>query len=578
VAPAGGVGIKEAVVDTGSLTPVDLSPVEVPPGSWRREATHCPQPLSPFFRGALPVVTETFRHAFSELGALWDTLEYREIGGWVYTRLVPPGGVEGGAPPPELIRERIERAVQTVRSDNLDADLEEWPRLRSEFMAGIARLRGVDLPILDDQGLVDHFGEVMNFAVPAFNVHFRLHGINAMMLADLASTCRDLLGWEDARTLELMSGRSVASREPATALAGLTAMAAQRPAVRRFLEGGGEDPRALRDIDADFAAAFAEYQDQFGIRAIRYEVIDPCIEEMPSLTLRLLADQLRSGYDQTARDCDVVRRREAMLREARALLRDRPEADRARFERALRRAERWYPVREDKASMTWSEQTGLIRRVAVEVGRRLGERSVLDDPDDVFFLEQEEAFGALLAHGNAIAPDCRDLVARRRAERAWVKAHPGPLSYGPQPDPRSGLDQLPTEVRLVSEAQLWKIERAGHFVATPPQPGGIRLTGVAASGGRYTGTVRVLLSEADFDKLQPGDVLVCPITSPAWSVLFPNVAALVADTGGVMAHSAIIAREFHIPAVVATGNATSLLRDGQRVTVDGTAGTVELLT
>ncbi|HZI37581.1 MAG TPA: PEP-utilizing enzyme, partial [Acidimicrobiia bacterium] len=80
-----------------------------------------------------------------------------------------------------------------------------------------------------------------------------------------------------------------------------------------------------------------------------------------------------------------------------------------------------------------------------------------------------------------------------------------------------------------------------------------------------------------FDKLQPGDVLVCPITSPAWSVLFPNVCALVTDAGAILSHSAIIAREFQIPAVVATGNATALLRDGQQVKVDGAAGTVEVL-
>jgi rifampicin phosphotransferase len=72
-------------------------------------------------------------------------------------------------------------------------------------------------------------------------------------------------------------------------------------------------------------------------------------------------------------------------------------------------------------------------------------------------------------------------------------------------------------------------------------------------------------------------VLVCPITSPAWSMLFPNVGALVTDTGGLLCHPAIIAREFHIPAVVATGNATRLLTDGQQVTVNGTLGSVEIL-
>ena len=82
--------------------------------------------------------------------------------------------------------------------------------------------------------------------------------------------------------------------------------------------------------------------------------------------------------------------------------------------------------------------------------------------------------------------------------------------------------------------------------------------------------------ESEFGRLRSGDVLVCPITSPAWSVLFPTVGALVTDTGGLLSHPAIIAREYAVPAVVATGNATTLLRDGQTVTVDGAAGRVEV--
>lgn len=560
---------------TDSLTPVDLSPVEVPPGYWRREATHCPKPLSPFMGSALPLVGETFRHAFSELGAWFETLEYREIGGWVYTRLVPPRGPDGATPSPEVIRRRVERAKEAVRSDNLDGYLEEWSQLRSGFVAGVARLRSVDLPSLDDRQLTAHLGDVMEFSIGAFNVHFRLHGIGAVMLRDLALTCRDLLGWDDVATLELLSGLSEASTEPATALAGLTALARERPAVRRLIERPTDDASCLEEVDAEFAAALADYHEQFGLRTIRYEVLDPSIEETPSVTLRLIADQLRSGYDPAARASEVARRREALQHQARRRLTDRTEADRARFEQALRRAERWYGVREEKASVTWSEQFALVRRVALEIGRRLAERCLLDDPDDVFFLATEEATHALASQGRETGPDCRGLIRRRRAERAWVEAHPGPLVYGAEHDPRADLDDLPAEVRFITEAQLWLIERAGHFVATPPQADRTRLTGVPASGGSYTGPVRVLLDEDDFDKLQPGDVLVCPITSPAWSVLFPNVAALVADAGGVLSHSAIISREFQIPAVVATGNATSLLRDGQHVKVDGTAGTIE---
>jgi rifampicin phosphotransferase len=84
------------------------------------------------------------------------------------------------------------------------------------------------------------------------------------------------------------------------------------------------------------------------------------------------------------------------------------------------------------------------------------------------------------------------------------------------------------------------------------------------------------MDETDFGKVRPGDVLVCPITSPVWSVLFPSIGGLITDTGGVLSHAAIIAREYRLPAVVGTGNATSLLVDGQLVTIDGGRGTVQV--
>jgi pyruvate,water dikinase len=83
------------------------------------------------------------------------------------------------------------------------------------------------------------------------------------------------------------------------------------------------------------------------------------------------------------------------------------------------------------------------------------------------------------------------------------------------------------------------------------------------------------MAEDQFDKIRGGDVVVCPVTSPAWSVVFPSMGALVTDGGGILSHPAIIAREHGIPAVVGTGNATDILKDGQTVTVDGTTGVVE---
>ena len=174
--------------------------------------------------------------------------------------------------------------------------------------------------------------------------------------------------------------------------------------------------------------------------------------------------------------------------------------------------------------------------------------------------------------------DSRELVTRRRGERAFIEQHPGPPNYGKPPGRPPSLDALPPEAKFLMQGLAWYIDRV--FEATSAnreqRRDGDVLDGIAASPGRYTGPVRVIMDESRFDRLRSGDVLVCPITSPVWSVLFPSVGALVTDTGGVLSHPAIIAREYRVPAVVATGNATGLLRDDQIVTVDGTAGRIEV--
>ena len=88
------------------------------------------------------------------------------------------------------------------------------------------------------------------------------------------------------------------------------------------------------------------------------------------------------------------------------------------------------------------------------------------------------------------------------------------------------------------------------------------LRGIGVSPGTYEGTARIVLDEDGFELIQPGDVLVCPTTSPVWSVVFPSLGALVCDAGGAMSHAAVIAREFCIPAVVATGWGTTTIADG----------------
>jgi pyruvate,water dikinase len=562
-------------------------PVEVPPGFWQREASHAPRPWTPM---SLSVAfgeprNRALRRMFSEFGLLAETLEFAQIGGWEYTRLVPLGGKDRPPPPARLmpllirlvprLRRRIADAVAVVRSDKAGSLVERWYRQwQPDLATRIALLRDTDLGALGDEELDADVTKALALADEAIDIHFLLHGALMPILAELAFACRELLGWSDEQACGLLAGLSNVSTKPAHRLAELAGMAASRPAVRRLL--GEVDAGAagrLAETDPEFADAFATYQREFACRALCYEIADPSIAETPELVLRLLADQLARGYDPAAEAAELARRRAAAAGRARAILAGRPAADRERFERALARAERAYPVREDNEFFTASAPLALLRYRVLEIGRRLAARGQLDRHDDAFFLTLEEARAAL-RDGAAR----RALVTRRRGERAFVERHPGPATYGKDPGPPPPLDALPAEARFIMTALLWYIDRV--LEAAPSshaqQAGTQVLSGIPASAGRYTGPVRVVMDESDFGRLRPGDVLVCPITSPVWSVLFPSVGALVTDTGGLLSHPAIIAREYAVPAVVATGNATALLRDDQIVTVDGAAGQVEV--
>jgi rifampicin phosphotransferase len=138
------------------------------------------------------------------------------------------------------------------------------------------------------------------------------------------------------------------------------------------------------------------------------------------------------------------------------------------------------------------------------------------------------------------------------------------------------LSPLPPALRLVNTATIQVLQ----LMVTPSKPQDMsnELRGVPGSPGRFSGIVRVVHDETESAKLGAGEVLVAPVTSPPWSVLFLQAGAVVTDGdgGGVLSHTAVIAREYGIPAVPATGEATRRLCDGDLVTVDGTIGIVSI--
>jgi len=246
----------------------------------------------------------------------------------------------------------------------------------------------------------------------------------------------------------------------------------------------------------------------------------------------------------------VVRAREAAEAAAFAALADKPARLRA-FTKLLRETQRLVPLREEhvrELTIAWP----VMRRAVVRMGEALVAARVITSPDDAFFLTHAEVLDGLA--GRLRTPV--DTASRRTT--------------------------LAEQARLAPPLYIGKISPLlRRLLATlSSMVGGARsdraiVSGIPAAAGRATGVVRVIHGPDAFDELEDGEVLVAPVTAPAWTPLFLKAAAVVTDVGSAAAHASVIAREYGIPAVVGCGDATVRLRTGMRVTVDGSTGNVE---
>jgi phosphohistidine swiveling domain-containing protein len=230
------------------------------------------------------------------------------------------------------------------------------------------------------------------------------------------------------------------------------------------------------------------------------------------------------------------------------------------FRRLLRVAQDFAPLREDglaDGGLGWP----ILRRMVHEIGRRLVNNHVIDTLDDVFWLRLDEVQQAANALDTGQPPaDFHAIIAERRATWERERALTPPVA-------------LP----LKSGARFLGIDFTNTMPARTDQPKGNVLKGVAASPGQVTGPAQVIHGPEEFRQMRQGDILVARITTPAWTPLFALASGIVTDVGGPLSHSSIVAREYHIPAVLGTGLATERLSSGQIITVDGDAGTVTIV-
>lgn len=252
--------------------------------------------------------------------------------------------------------------------------------------------------------------------------------------------------------------------------------------------------------------------------------------------------------------------REQAIAEARAKIAAYPKPVIDRFETLLKAAQIATIIHEDHN--VWIDQRFFYhtQRVILEFGRRYVQSGILETPNDIFHLTPDEL-------QNGRESTFKQLIQERKATIAhFSQVTPPPMLGTPPPFEMTDAGSV---IRALFKGEL--AQSNGH------QPEANMVQGLAGSAGVIQGTARVLHSLTDAGKLQPGDILVTVATEPPWTPLFATAGAVVTDNGGVLSHTAVVAREYRIPAVVGTGFATRTFQDGQLLEVNGDTGTVRLI-
>lgn len=348
------------------------------------------------------------------------------------------------------------------------------------------------------------------------------------------------------------------SVEPARRLHEMAALAASRTNLVGLLCNGSRDEieRALQNAP-DLYSLYTEYVDRFGDRCLEeLKLESPTLRDDPLPLLRSIGQIAQRHSESAAKRTDIVETavRADAEREARTLLR-RSVVKRTIFFWVLRHARNRVREREN-LRFERTRLFGRVRRIFVELGRRFHDAGRLDDPRHIFWLEVDEVIG--FVDGTATTTDLRGLVAVRKAE---FERH----RNGRPPDGRF-------ETRGI--VHVGNTFQAAHKAALGTA--GEEVKGIGCCPGVVRGRVRVVRDPKGV-ALERDEVLVALRTDPGWVLLFPAAAGLIVEHGSLLSHSAIVARELGLPAVVSVQGVTEWLRDGDIVELDGSSGVVRRL-
>ncbi len=456
-----------------------------------------------------------------------------------------------------------ERQGQTMRETRRRWDDELLPTLIRETDA----MKATNLQGATHQQLLRHLAEFIELDQKHWYFHGLAVGPVFYSTSLLFPLYAQITGSKDeTEAYRLLQGFDNKSLETDREVLKLAQLAREAPSVASAFASSASPetlPRTLQTTPAgrDFLSHLTAFLDFYGHRSPLLQVSEPTWREDPTFVLLTIKGLLQGQHDlDDHRLQRLAEERELLVQSALERIGDN-HAQREQFLELLGICQGLWPLREDHSFYIDQMSRAQVRRVLVACGEQLATDGVLDGPADIFFLTLPEVREALAVPDKA---SVKDHVRERQAEyNHFSRITPPPF-----------LGKAPSAELLADTSEGAKFVAIGYTPLTDERPSLLR--GAPGSAGKVSGIARVVRDPGEFQRVRPGDILVCRTTSPAWTPLFSLIGGLVTDAGGVLSHGAIVAREYKLPAVMGTKHATRVIRDGQPLTLDGTLGIVTL--
>jgi len=548
------------------------------PGTWELDATHYSKPTTLYTSSVMgDSLARGFKEGTERYGLLLSHLKSEFINGFCYLKAIPvfvPEDAPPGPPPegffeqPQLIA-RFENGSRAIENKLWREDMKRWDEeIKPDSIRRNQELQFLQPHSLDTDALIEHLIACHDNLREMF---YRHHIFTIPSLIPIGLYLGKVCQWSGispGEALAPLKGSSPASLGLAvTELEEIAALLKQESvSPEQFTGRSAEDTlEALRSMPGPVAAAVEKYIDIVGHQLTSgYDITERYALETPQILVASIWEALdKSGVPITTTEDSQI------LKEVRDKV---PAEHQDEFDSLLKEARFINRLRDERGLYNEARALGIARRAVLEAGKRLQADGRLHRAAALVHASQEEILAMLRGDDGPGEVELRE-------RENWYESKStddAPAYLGPPPEPPPPAEALPEIARLAHVAigaTIGNIFDHPHEGSEPDTT----IKGFPVSPGVYEGTARVILNPQDFHRLQQGDVLITKNTAATFNVVLPLLGAIVTDRGGQLSHAAIVAREYGIPGIVGTRNATQNITDGSRVRVDGSAGTVEVV-